>query len=129
MSVRIKILIVVGVVPLFLANAWAMDWKPIHEKADRDKYETLLLESKKDLGSLGAQYALALSCLNLYKISEARVVFEKMLALDPESQEARWGLAELARRHHKSDKAKKRPGRYYSEKSRLRSCLYNVGVY
>ena len=96
-----------SVLMLTASPSWALDWKPVHEKADRDKYETLLTQAQKDPVSPGAQYALALSCLNLYRIPEAREAFEKMLALDPESPEARWGLAELARRQHRPDKAKK----------------------
>jgi tetratricopeptide (TPR) repeat protein len=88
-------------------NAWAMDWKPLHEKADTETYEMILTESQKDPASPEKLYTLALSCLNLYKISEVRAAFEKMLAMDPESIEARWGLAELARRRHESKEARK----------------------
>jgi Tfp pilus assembly protein PilF len=92
---------------LIATNAWALDWKPLHEKADTEKYDTLLAESKRNPHSPEALYMFALSCLKNYKTLEARQAFEKMLALNPESIEARWGLAELFRRNHEFERARK----------------------
>lgn len=82
-------------------SAYALDWRPLHEKADQITLAQALEELHKGPDSLEAMYTLALVYLNLYDTPEAKTMFAKMLSVDSESVEARWGLAEVLRREHK----------------------------
>ncbi|MDD5019555.1 MAG: tetratricopeptide repeat protein [Candidatus Omnitrophica bacterium] len=85
--------------------AGAMDWKDLHEKADKISLAEALADQEKNPQSQETLYTLGLVYLNLYKIQEAGDVFARMLAVDPTSIEARWGQAEILRRRHQPEKA------------------------
>ena len=80
---------------------YALDWKRLHEKAERENLREALTEVVKNPNSLEALYTLGLVYLNRYKNNEAEQVFRDMLSLDPHSIEAKRGLAEILRRQHK----------------------------
>lgn len=80
--------------------AGALDWKPLHEKADQGDPQVLLAQANREPRSAQALYAAALACLDLYRVVEAEVFFQRMLSVDPGSVEARWGLVEINRRRH-----------------------------
>lgn len=89
------------------SSSGAMDWKSLHEKADRLTLDEAITEVDRSEGSLDAPYVLGMVYLHLYKINAARSVFEQMMQIDPESVEAQWGLAEVLRRDHQLEEAKK----------------------
>lgn len=87
-------------------EACALDWPALHEKADRLTLPQALSELKESPDSLDKLYTLALVYLNLYDAVEAEQVFHKMLEIDPDSVEAKWGLAEVLRRQHKNQEGR-----------------------
>ncbi len=106
---RKRILSVVSAaVFMFLCGfAVAMDWKDIHEKADKTSLSEAVAYQQKDPQSREALYLLGIVLLNDYKIDEAESVFKRMLQTDPQSIEAEWGQAEVLRRRHEVDRAEK----------------------
>ncbi len=100
--------VVFAVVFLLLGGtAVAMDWKDIHERADRTSLSEAVAYQQKNPHSQEALYLLVIVLLNDYKIDEAENVLKRMLQADPQSIEARWGQAEVLRRRHEVDKAEK----------------------
>jgi len=100
--------VVSAVVFLLLGGtAVAMDWKDIHERADRTSLSEAVAYQQKNPQSQEALYLLGIVLLNDYKIDEAENVLKRMLQADPQSIEARWGQAEVLRRRHEVDKAEK----------------------
>ncbi|RJO64563.1 MAG: hypothetical protein C4540_03645 [Candidatus Omnitrophota bacterium] len=103
MSMRARGVVCVLVTALFCGAPQALyglQWKALHEQADRINLTEALVSSQGDPGSLGSFYTLGLVYLNLYKTKEAEGVFKKMLQMSPASVEAQWGIAELLRRKH-----------------------------
>lgn len=100
--------VVLAVVFLSLGGpAAAMDWKNIHEKADKTSLAEAVAYQQKNPHSQEALYLLGVVFLNDYKMNEAEGVFNRMLQVDPQSIEARWGQAEVLRRRHEVDRAEK----------------------
>ncbi|MDD5044698.1 MAG: TRAP transporter TatT component family protein [Candidatus Omnitrophica bacterium] len=100
-----KILMILGLC-LFAANScWAMDWIKLHERADKENINSALSAVRSDLGSIDNLYVLGLVYLNAHKDREAQDTFIRMIAKDPKSIEAKWGIAESLRRKHKLDQA------------------------
>lgn len=97
--------------PLFLfifsGTCFCMDWKVLHETADKTALAPAEEEAAKDPGSLDKQYLLGLVYLNLHRDAEAGRVFERMLQKEPGSIEAEWGKAEVLRRRHDFPAAEK----------------------
>ena len=85
---------------------YALPWKSLHEKADKETLTAVLADAVKNPNAPEALYPLALVYLNMYKINEADGVFLDMLQLDPKSVEAKWGHAEILRRRHKLDQSR-----------------------
>jgi tetratricopeptide (TPR) repeat protein len=90
--------------PVFLV--YALPWKSLHEKADREALTAALAEAVKNPNTPEALYPLGLVYLNMYKINEADGVFLDMLQLNPKSVEAKWGHAEVLRRRHRLDQSR-----------------------
>jgi len=86
---------------------YALNWKKIHEEADKKNIKQAIEKHKQNPGSQEALYELGLVLLNEYRNEEAMPVFRQMLNNDSGSIEAKWGLAELARRRHELDKSEK----------------------
>jgi tetratricopeptide (TPR) repeat protein len=99
-----KKILILGLV-VFICSAfksvYALDWKDLHEKADKKTLEEALTAAKVNPGFVDAQYVLGLVYLNMHKDKEAQEVFTKIIASDNKIIEAKWGLAEILRRQHK----------------------------
>ncbi|MFH2138771.1 MAG: tetratricopeptide repeat protein [Candidatus Omnitrophota bacterium] len=76
---------------------YGLDWKMLHESADKlniSQAEELVGVNQSSLDSL---YVLALVYLNEYKPDQAKAIFLKMLKINPQSIEAKWGMSEIQR--------------------------------
>ncbi len=102
-----KFLLLVSVLIFTTSPVFAYDWKDLHEKADKGKLESVLASVKSGQDSIENQYILGLIYLNLYKDSQAEEVFSKILKTDNRMLGAKWGMAEVSRRQHKVEEAKK----------------------
>lgn len=99
---------VIGFVLLLFAvlnGSYALEWKNLHEEADRLSLSQALLALEADPASINNLYVLGLVYLNEHKNKEANEVFNRILALDSRVVEAKWGLAETLRREHKIDQS------------------------
>lgn len=85
----------------------ALEWIPLHEKADTLSFEEAKKYSQEKPDSLEGQYILALVCLDKHRDNEAGAIFERILKTAPETIEAQWGKAEVLRRHHMIDESEK----------------------
>ncbi len=83
-----------------------MDWKMLHEKAEKETLEEALRAVVNEPRSLEALYALGLVYLEKHKVDDADKVFRDMLRLDFRSTEAQWGIAEVMRRRHQRRQAR-----------------------
>lgn len=95
---------------IFLSSVslcFGMDWKALHEKADKISFEDAFKAVLKTPGSIDDTYVLGLVYLNLHKDKQAGVTFEKILKIDPNCFEAKWGLAEVLRRQHDAPASRK----------------------
>ena len=94
------------VLAMFLSvcvQGYALDWKRLHEQADEVALSEAVALMESAPGSLENMYILALVYLNLHKVEEAEGIFEEMLVRDPDSKEAKWGLAEILRRRKETE--------------------------
>ncbi|MCK9615370.1 MAG: hypothetical protein M0R48_07700, partial [Candidatus Omnitrophica bacterium] len=91
----------------FVNPCHALDWKKIHEEADKKDIKQAKSIQQENPQSQEAFYLLGLVYLNEYKNNEAGSTFGIMLNNNPDSIEAKWGLAEVLRRGHKLDKSEK----------------------
>ncbi|HQJ15612.1 MAG TPA: hypothetical protein PLJ26_03930 [Candidatus Omnitrophota bacterium] len=83
----------------------ALDWKALHEQADRTDLRTALMRVDKDPRSVPDLYLLGLVYLETYQPDKAGEVFGRLLSVDPQSVEGIWGKAEVMRRDHRYDQA------------------------
>ena len=83
-----------------------MDWKRIHEEADRKGLADAWYKLEKGFSSPEEAYLAALVFLNAHQDMEAQKIFQDMLKKDPKSMEAKWGLAETLRRQNKLAESK-----------------------
>lgn len=83
----------------------ALDWKTLHTEADERTSLGAFLKSPGRQDSIEQVYVQGLVYLNEHKDKEAGDAFQKMLAFDPGSLEARWGKAEVFRRMHRLDES------------------------
>ncbi len=81
-------------------KGYCLDWKALHEEADRTNLEAAQARLDKDPGSLDDLYLAGLIYLNLHRDSESSDIFNRIIALDPQVYPAKWGLAEVLRRQH-----------------------------
>ncbi|MCK9604242.1 MAG: tetratricopeptide repeat protein [Candidatus Omnitrophica bacterium] len=107
-----KIISVLLVAAFFIFGFWpaldpcfALDWKRLHEEADRKNLPEALLAAEKHPGSIAELYMLGLVYLNLHKDKEAEDIFNRIIKSGPATVEARWGLAESLRRQHQPEKS------------------------
>lgn len=104
---RLNLIIPIIISCLFnLSASYALDWKSLHDKADKTTLQEALLATQKNSGSIENLYLLGLVYLNLHKDIEAKLTFENILAKTPGIIEADWGRAEVLRRQHKLDESK-----------------------
>ncbi|MEI6631183.1 MAG: tetratricopeptide repeat protein [bacterium] len=92
---------------LFLLSevCYGLEWKKLHEQADKTTLSGALDSLKQKPDSMEELYILGLAYLNIHKDQEAGEVFSRILRLYPQTIEARWGLAEVQRRQHNLDKS------------------------
>ena len=90
---------------LLFDYSFAIDWKKLHEEADRRSLPDSLLAVGQKVDSVNDLYVLALVYLNLHKDREAEATFSKIIKLKPDTFEARWGLAECLFRQHELAKS------------------------
>ncbi len=83
----------------------ALEWKRLHEEADKTDVLDILEYLEDNPDSIDGLYRLGSACLNLRKDREAEEAFKKILKLEPKTLEAKWGLAEVLRRSHKLEKS------------------------
>ena len=91
----------------FSSNCYALEWRGLHEKADRLNLSQALEEVKNSPSSIESIYVLGLVYLNQHKDSQAEEIFKKILQIDPNNIEAKWGIAESLRRQHKLEESEK----------------------
>lgn len=84
-------------------NCLASGWKQLHEDADKASLSDALAAVYEKPGTPDDLYKLGLVYLNLHKDNEAKDIFNKMLSSEPDSIQAKWGLAEVSRRMHESE--------------------------
>lgn len=87
------------------AYCHALEWKRLHEEADKTNVSEILEYLQINPSSIDALYKLGLVYLNLHQDNEAKETFEKILNLQPNTPEAKWGLAEVLRRKHDVEKS------------------------
>jgi len=101
----VKILRILLIFLLLASPCFALGWKDLHNKADAIDLAAAQKEVAQNPGSVESLYVLGLVYLNLYDTRKAKESFEKVLELEPQSIEGRWGLAEILRREHKLQEA------------------------
>lgn len=106
-NLKVKIIFLCGAILLLNKLCFASEWKLWHEEADKMSLVQMQNEVEKNPNSYADQYMLGLVYLNLHKDNEAGEVFGRLISLEPEMKEARWGKAEVLRRQHKLDDSEK----------------------
>ena len=86
---------------------YGLDWKRIHEEADRKGLADAWYKMERGLSSAEDAYLTALILLNQRKDQEAQKIFQDMLKKNPNGKEAKWGLAETLRRQNKLEESEK----------------------
>lgn len=99
------ILIAALVLFLWVSIAYAMDWKKLHEEADKTALSQAYAGLQQDPSSPEGYYLLGLVCLNLHDDAEAYRSFRVILAAQPQDTAAKWGMAEVLRRRHELQKS------------------------
>jgi len=99
---RLKVFIVSLVCMLCFGICYPLGWITMHEKADRMSAAAAKKIAEK-VNSPDEWYIYGLSALNEYKEGEAQSAFDKVLAFEPNSVEAKWGTAEIKRRKHDTE--------------------------
>lgn len=85
--------------------AYALDWKKLHERADRVDLSGAMASLEAGPDSIDHKYVIGLVFLNLHRDKQAGEVFAEILASDPDCTEAKWGAAEVLRRQHRLEKS------------------------
>ncbi|HNQ49817.1 MAG TPA: hypothetical protein PLP56_01080 [Candidatus Omnitrophota bacterium] len=90
---------------LCASSCFALDWRSLHEAADRIDLRTALKCVEKDTRSVEDLYILGLVYLDMFQTRKAEEVFARIADLAPGTKEAVWGRAEVLRRYHQNDEA------------------------
>jgi tetratricopeptide (TPR) repeat protein len=98
--------LVLSLLCLQAAPGYALEWKALHEKAEKTALTDALASVVREPRSLETLYTLGLVYIDLYKIDDAEGVFRDMLRIDAQSIEGQWGAAEVLRRRHKRQEAR-----------------------
>ncbi|MBN3040397.1 MAG: hypothetical protein JW867_04655 [Candidatus Omnitrophica bacterium] len=85
---------------VFSLSSFAFDWKNIHDQSDSADLDDVLRKYEASPDSLEILYLLGLINLSLYKDDRAESFFIKMMKIEPDSFQAKWGVAEVLRRRH-----------------------------
>lgn len=100
-----KVLLILITSFIFCNYAYSLDWKTIHEAAD--KTTVIDIEKNTQAKSLENLYLSGLVYLNAYEDDKADQLFKEMLLIDYNSTEAHWGIAEVLRRKYELSKSQK----------------------
>ncbi|MBN3038546.1 MAG: tetratricopeptide repeat protein [Candidatus Omnitrophica bacterium] len=92
---------------LAVSQAYALDWKDLHERADQIDAVAARQLIQENRDSLEGLYVLGLVYLNERKNAQALQLFDKMLGTDPDCIEAKWGRAEVLRRQRNIEESEK----------------------
>lgn len=87
--------------------SYALEWKQLHEQADKTSLAEAYARLEEDPSSLDNYYLLGLVCLNLHEDREAYRSFRIILASRPQDVAAKWGVAEALRRRHDLKESRK----------------------
>lgn len=90
---------------LVLNFCYALDWKRLHEEADKRSLANALLAVGQRADSVNDLYILGLVYLNLHRDKEAENTFNKIIKLKPDTIEAKWGIGECLFRQHELAKS------------------------
>jgi len=97
----VKKIFLILVLCFFKINlCFGLNWKELHEQADKRNLSEALENVRQNPDSSDDLYVLGLVYLDLHKDKEAGYIFDKILTLNPQSLEAKWGIAEVLRRQH-----------------------------
>jgi len=88
-------------------QCYALNWKFLHEYADRISFSKTKVEIDKDLSVIEKLYILGLMHLNKHQDDLAEAAFRSIAGLEPDNMEANWGLAEVLRRKRSLDESEK----------------------
>lgn len=86
---------------------YALDWKVLHERADKTILTEALKNAEESSDSADSLYILALAYLNLHQDNNAQELFTKVLTIAKDAPEGKWGIAEVMRRQHKTGESEK----------------------
>lgn len=95
---------------LFLGQfkpCYGLDWRQIHEEADKKGLADAWYKLERGLSSQEEAYLVGLLFLNQHKDQDAQKIFQDMLNKNPQSIEAKWGMAETLRRQNKLDESQR----------------------
>ncbi|MFA4984180.1 MAG: tetratricopeptide repeat protein [Candidatus Omnitrophota bacterium] len=95
------------IITLWANSSCAMDWKKLHEAADKTMPSDAFMRVQANPTSVKDLYILGLIYLNQHKDAQARNMFSEILKMQPDLLEARWGTAEVLRREHELKKSRK----------------------
>ena len=101
----ISFILVFTLFACFSSNAFAFDWKKLHETADDITQVNAQKTVNNNKNSPDALYVAALVNLNGYNVTEAKSLFLNILKISPQTIEAKWGLAEILRREYDLQKS------------------------
>jgi tetratricopeptide (TPR) repeat protein len=93
------------VMQLSVCQCFALDWKTVHETADRTDLRTALRRVENDPASVKDLYILGLVYLEMYQPRKAEDAFDRIITIAPQSKEGLWGKAEVLRMRHEYAKA------------------------
>jgi tetratricopeptide (TPR) repeat protein len=91
-----------------LNSALALDWKVLHETADKTDMNQAEQAVSINPTSVKDLYILALVYLNAYRDDDAEKTFLRILDISKDSVEAQWGISEILRRKYELDKSTKK---------------------
>lgn len=86
---------------------YGLDWKRLHEEADKLTIREAFLATKNKPDFVDDLYILGLVYLNFHLDRKAEATFRKVLDLSPQTFEAKWGIAEVLRRQHNLEESEK----------------------
>ena len=87
-------------------SLYALDWQIIHEQSENTSVAAAQEKVMNSREALDDLYLLGLVYLNGYEKEKALSVFLRMLPLDEDCYEAKWGKAEVMRREYELDSSR-----------------------
>ncbi|MFA5115301.1 MAG: tetratricopeptide repeat protein [Candidatus Omnitrophota bacterium] len=102
----VSALVSVLILAAWINVSYAMDWKKLHETADKTMPSDAFMRVQANPTSVKDLYILGLIYLNQHKDDQSRNMFSEILKMEPNLLEARWGIAEVLRREHELKKSR-----------------------